>query len=607
MIWRLQKRIFSRIKVAVMISKPLKNSTMNMEDHSEPGYSGKKKILLMLMPFWDPQIPPLGISCLKSFIQEKDSRYQVKIIDANVEASFREIYAKYFDSIKKHIPESKRRHLYNIGHDILRNQAAAHLNYENYEEYKELVRMLVFNTFYCDVNNQLVNRLIEVMAAFFTELGKYIGNLIGKEMSAVLGLSVYSGTLPASLFAFKLAKEMHPGILTVMGGGIFSSELSPGTSNFQFFLERTPYIDKILVGEGELLFYQLLREELPEAQRVFTLKDIDNKTVELSSIKLPDFSAFDLQYYVQMADYTSRSCPFQCSFCAETVYWGRYRKKRAKQVVDQLVELYERYGSQLFLLCDSLLNPVITELAGEFLKSDIALYWGGYLRADEQVCNKENTFLWRRGGFYRARLGIESGSQRMLDLMNKKISLERMKDSLSSLACAGIKTTAMFVIGYPGETEEDFQKTLDFVEELRDDIYEADCNPFWYLEGGQANSHQWKEKNKSIPLYPQKALDMLMLQTWVLDCQPSRKERYARVNRFLEHCHKLGIPNPYSLEEIYHADERWRKLHKNAVPPLINFQSANNLKYDNYIDECRYIKNLMAAKNILQSDKNWNF
>ncbi|MGD2087799.1 MAG: radical SAM protein [Candidatus Aminicenantes bacterium] len=579
-----------------------------IKSNLQPRPSDKKKILLMLLPFWDPQIPPLGISCVKSFFQEKENGYKIKTIDANIQEAFREIYVKYFDILKKSIPENKRRHLYNIGHQVLRNHAMAHLHYENKKEYMELAKTLIFNTFYIHVHDRVVSELSKIIAGFFIHLRKYLRDLMEKERPAVLGLSVYSDTLPASLLAFKLAKEMYPGMMTVMGGGIFSGELSVDSDNFDFFLKKTPYIDKIIVGEGELLFLQLLRGELPESQRVFTLKDINNKTVDISSTALPDFSDLDLQYYLQMANYTSRSCPFQCSFCVETVYWGKFRKKKPARIVEELIELYKKYGSQLFLMCDSLLNPVITDLAKEFLKSDSAVYWGGYLRAEPQVCDTENTFLWRRGGFYRARLGIESGSQRILNSMKKKISPDQLKTAVSSLARAGTKTTAMFVIGFPGETEADFQKTLDLVEELRDDIYEADCNPFWYFKGGQVDSYQWKEKYKSIPLYTTEHREMLLLQTWLLHCQPSREEKYNRVNRFIAHCSNLGIPNPYSLDKIYNADERWRKLHKNAVPPLIKFQARkNHQQNDHYIEECKTIENLVPARNIQQLDNHWEF
>ena len=73
----------------------LKNTTR------QPG-----KILLLLLPYWTPQIPPLGISCLKSFLQPYG--YSVTNKDINIEPEFNDIYNRYFDLLKEYIPENKR-------------------------------------------------------------------------------------------------------------------------------------------------------------------------------------------------------------------------------------------------------------------------------------------------------------------------------------------------------------------------------------------------------------------------------------------------------------------------------------------------------------------
>jgi hypothetical protein len=73
-----------------------------------------------------------------------------------------------------------------------------------------------------------------------------------------------------------------------------------------------------------------------------------------------------------------------------------------------------------------------------------------------------------------------------------------------------------------------------------------------------------------------------------------------RVNRFIHHCQKLGIPNPYLLDDIHEADQRWKKLHQNAVPTLFELRDK---KY--YIDESKFVKELSFAVNPLQEDSDW--
>jgi radical SAM superfamily enzyme YgiQ (UPF0313 family) len=386
-----------------------------------------------------------------------------------------------------------------------------------------------------------------------------------------------------------------------MGGSVFSDHLRIDSPNFKYFLERTPYIDKIIVGEGQNLLLRLLQGELPENQRVFTVKDINDQRLGNSPLNFPDMTDFDVKTnYPYLSAQASGSCPNQCSFCNVAAFFGEYREKDPARVVAEMIELYKTYGSQLFYMNDALLNLVATGLAEEFIKSGVALYWDGYLRVDDPVANIENTLLWRRGGMYRVRLGVESGSQYVLDLMDKKITPLQTKQALTSLANAGIKTTTYWVIGHPGETEEDFLQTLELLEETKNNIYEAECNPFIFGYNGQAHTDQWKDKR--VLLYPAEAKETLILQSWKVNDSPTREETYKRVNRFTQRCRELGIPNPYSIHEIYQADKRWEKLHQNAVPCLADFNSR-----ETYIDECKKIKQVSLLKPTLKDDGNFGF
>jgi radical SAM superfamily enzyme YgiQ (UPF0313 family) len=426
-----------------------KNDTMKLN---------KEKILLVLMPFWDPQIPPLGMACLKSYLQQHGCR--VKAVDTNLEVEFRNTHDRYFSILQTYIPLEKRGNMFNIGNQVLRNHLTAHINYENEEDYVKLVKILVQKTFFSDIADETAGELIDLLNDFYTGLKHYFLDLLKKEKPTVLGLSVYGDTLGLSLFAFKLAKQQDPSLKTIMGGGIFADQLAPGSPELDFFVEKTKdYIDKMIIGEGEGLFLKLLRGELDESQKVVRVKDFTDALVDISSLEVPDFSDFDLQYYPHLAHYGARSCPFQCKFCSETVNWGKYREKNVTQTVKEFIKLYERYSYQLFLLTDSTLNPIAAELSKEISKSGVSIYWDGFLRADRHVCNPENTLSWRQGGFYRAMLGLESGSQRVLDLMAKRITVQQSEAALASLAYAGIKTTTFWLFGYPGETEQDFRMT----------------------------------------------------------------------------------------------------------------------------------------------------
>lgn len=558
------------------------------------------KILLGLLPYWSPLIPPMGIACLKSFLQRHG--YQVNLLDLNVEAEFKLVYDDYFSVLSRDMPPDKMSNFHNIGHDVMQDHLMACLHYDDENAYIRLVKALVFNAYYVHIEDSRVLELNKIVVRYYSLLEKHFSAVLEKEQPALLGLSVYRGTLPASLFVFRLTKEKYPHIKTLMGGAVFSQSLEFGSPNLELLLKKAPYIDTFLIGEGENLFLSYLEGKLPGDKRVYTLADINGATMAMEELDIPDFSGLHLDYYPMMASYSSRSCPFQCTFCAETIYWGKYRKKSAAQIVREMDTLAKKHNSRLFLMCDSLLNPVMTNLAKEFIEADLPIYWDGYLRADKEAASLENTMLWRRGGFYRARLGIESGSQRVLDLMNKKVTTARIKEVISYLAHAGIKTTTYWIVGYPGESEKDFKQTLDLIEELKDDIYEAECNHFRYFLSGQVSSREWAEENKCKPMFTKEIDNMLIVQTWHMSSDPTREEVVRRVNRFVAHCKRLGIPNPYSLHDIYQADSRWKKLQKNAVPSLVEFE-----KNEIPVNPCKHTGEIGAMAKKIVHDENWGF
>ncbi len=568
-----------------------------MEDIKKEAH--EEKILLLLLPYWTPVVPPAGLAGIKGPLKEHG--YNAVTVDANVEFELREMYDLYFERLKEYVPEDKQSVFYNIGNEVWQNHMMGHLNYTDEGQYIELVKLLVYHTFYCTVNNDQVAELNRVIVETYRRLEVYLTRLLDREKPSVLGISVYIGTVPASLFAFRLVRRRYPHIRTVMGGGIFNGLLSMSSPNLEYFVERTgDFIDNIVIGEGEILFVKLLQGEIPASRKVITLEDVNGEVLDLSRVGLPDMSDFNLEYYPCLTAFASRSCPYQCSFCSDPVFWGKYRKKKASQVAEELIRGYRTYGSQIYVMSDLLMNFTASDLADELIRADVSVYWDTHFRVGPEVCDPRQALLWRRGGLYRVQLGTESGSQRVLDMMGKKITVDQIKTAISTLADVGIKTTTYWVIGHPGETEEDFQMTLDLIEELKNDIYQAETNPFWYVPNGQVDDGKWKSGSKL--LYPDWAGELLIIQQWVVDEPPDREERYRRVNRFAKHCKKLGIPNPYSTHDIHLADQRWKKLHKNAVPALEEFKER-----DVYIDENKRVKELNPVRQIQQHDGDWGF
>lgn len=549
-----------------------------------------KKILLAILPYWDPMIPPMGITSLKSFLQKHG--YIVKTVDLIVKKESLDFYYDYFRILEEFIPFEKQGNFRNIGHDVLQNHMMAHINHGHDEEknYVELVKLLVYHHYYVELDSNQALELINIVDVFYKMLHQCFLELLEQEKPDVVGVTAYKCTIPASLFVLNLTKKYNPNIKTLMGGGAFNESYAPDSPSFDMLLDISKdYLDKVILGQGEFLLLKYLQGKLPANQRVYTKNDLNGQIPQFNELDIPDFSDLDLSVYPCMCATSSASCIYECSFCVAKKISGNYRKKDPKLVVEEMKKMYQLHGHQLFFMTDSLINPVINDLAKEFINSDIALYYDAYFKVDNPSADVNNTLLWRQGGLYRVRLGTESGSPKVLDAMNKMITPEQIKKSVRGLAYAGIKVTTYWVIGHPGESEEDFQMTLDLIEELKDDIFQAECNYFLYHYSKQASEHEWAHYRR--PLYPDWATKILNFKHWTLDLYPEREETFKRVHRFEAHCRKVGIPNPYSIKEYYEADKRWERLHKNAVPSMVAFKN-----FGNYIDECKKIQLVSLAK-----------
>lgn len=546
-----------------------------------------QKVLLALLPFWTPLIPPQGICQLKGFLEAHG--YEVATVDANTDPGLKNLYDRYFAALKRHVPADHLGNLYNIGNDVWRDHMMAHLNRTSERAYLELARQIVEQTFFHRLDDAALAELAQTLDDFYARLGAYWAQVLESEQPDVLGVSTYRDTLAASLFALRQAKRWRPDLLTVMGGTVFATILPLGSPNLAYFLERSQdCLDKLIVGPGEQLMLKLLEGELPAGQRLFSRDDLPGPVFR-PPVEMLDYSGLDLAPYYYQAAAGSYSCPNRCSFCNAASYLGEYQERDPGQTVRDMVYLQERHGIQLFYMLDSLLNGVIDGLAQRFRDSEASLYWDGYLRVEEGAADPERLHRWRQGGFYRARMGVESGSQQVLDLMGKRITVEQSRRVIRALGQAGIKTTAYMVIGHPGETEDDFQRTLDLMEDLQDDIWEAESNPFTYFYSGQPQDGHWRGQRRL--LFPESAREMLITQTWFVEGQPSRREMFARVNRFVGLCQRLGMATPWTLHEVMRADERWLRLHQNAVPATMDFIARQH-----YVDECKDLSPLLAAQ-----------
>ena len=135
-----------------------------------------------------------------------------------------------------------------------------------------------------------------------------------------------------------------------------------------------------------------------------------------------------------------------------------------------------------------------------------------------------------------------------------------MGKSLYALANQGALTCTLWIVGYPGETEAEFESTLKFIREHRSNIYQADAWLFQYHPTGLSSSVKIDAEKGSRLRFSDEINEILAIKPYLVDKDISSGERFNRLERFTAEMESLQIPNPYSIHEMINAQNRWIKL-----------------------------------------------
>ena len=190
----------------------------------------------------------------------------------------------------------------------------------------------------------------------------------------------------------------------------------------------------------------------------------------------PDFDGLPLDKYLApklvLPYLTSRGCYWgRCAFCShDQLYRGQFRKKAAEQVLREMRWLSDRFDANAFYLTDeSIPPPVARGLARGIARAGAPYTWFGECRFEGSL-NREMLAELKAGGCAMLIFGLESGARRVLDLMEKGITPETVSEVLEGCDRAGIRTFVMFFVGFPTETKQEAERTVEFIEAHRGSI-----------------------------------------------------------------------------------------------------------------------------------------
>ncbi len=183
----------------------------------------------------------------------------------------------------------------------------------------------------------------------------------------------------------------------------------------------------------------------------------------------------------------TRGCPFQCTFCAgKTVTGNKVRKRSIVNVLDEIKFLMNNYGVKEFLIEDenfTFHKDLVLEFCNKVINQKLDINWSCPSGVRLDTLDEEMLQLMEKSGCHSLSVGIEFGSQRILDLTKKKLTLEKIKEKVDLFRKTKIKVTGFFMMGYPTETKEDIEKTIKFSKQLK--IDRAQFNSFMPLPGSE--------------------------------------------------------------------------------------------------------------------------
>lgn len=528
------------------------------------------KVLLMVPHFWDPVCVPLGITSLKAFVEQ--SGHEVEVFDFNTVPEVFGVQRAYFAECKAQFPHFQDWNIERNGTEMLSIHQMLYLFARNRPNYKELVAE-VLNMDGRDANWFMdhldTSRFDALFATLYSRVSSILVRLLGKKKFDVVGCSLFNSTWPATLFLLKRVKSQLRGVRTVVGGPGPLMGITSRAEEVVSFLGHHEFIDYFVVGEGEYSFLRILDEpDLPrgvlDPGRGLTQIEARKQFVPSKELPPPDYGDLDVSRYLTLSVASSRGCPFDCSFCAETVFWKGYRALGKGTTFQQMDQLAQKYQRASFYLCDSLSNPNIGALTADIRNHNRPYTIDCYLRADKTVSDRAEVRAWREGGLVRSRLGMESASQRILDEMVKKTTPEQMARSLDVLSAENVITSTLWIVAYPGETVQEFNDTLSFIRDNRNAIYQADAWLFQYHPAGLAHSGQIENERGSRTRYSSDINQILAVAPYVVDRDMSARERFERLETFVRTMRELKIPNPYSVYEWVSAEGRWNSLGRSA-------------------------------------------
>jgi anaerobic magnesium-protoporphyrin IX monomethyl ester cyclase len=351
---------------------------------------------------------------------------------------------------------------------------------------KEGYSVEILDAFMADFDPQQNGDIITVGMPY-----EKIAHEIQQRKPDIVGIAgPFTSQIENALKVAEIAKQVNPSVLTVVGGPHV-------TTVPEGFLEEAKNVDLAVVGEGEYALLEIAeyfegKKELSQILGIAYRQDgkviVNQKRPfieNLDELPYPAYHLVDMENYLSnkkigyrsfqdraISMVTSRGCPFNCCFCAVHLHMGQgFRAHSASYVLDHIQHVVDKYKvKNIFFEDDNLTLDLkrFEAICDGIIERKIKIGWEtpNGVRADRLPM--ELLKKMQRSGAVSVFVGVESGDQQILDrVIGKSLDLNRVVEFAKNAKEIGLKTGAFYIIGFPGETKQNMQRTVDFALELK--------------------------------------------------------------------------------------------------------------------------------------------